>query len=74
MLPLDPPITEEELEGVYDGGGDLEERLEKVAQVAVDRGADLIVPAEGVLNTSVVRRGIRTLAGVPVLVPWWLTV
>lgn len=66
-LPLDPPITEEELEGVYDGGGDLEERLEKVAQVAVDRGADLIVPAEGVLNTSVVRRGIRTLAGVPVL-------
>ncbi len=66
-LPLDPPVTEAELEGVYDGGGDLEQRLERVAQVAVDRGADLVIPAEGVLNTSLVRRGIRTLAGVPVL-------
>lgn len=66
-LPLDPPVTEAELECVYDGGGDLEQRLEGVAQVAVAHGADLIVPAEGVLNTSLVRRGIRTLAGVPVL-------
>ena len=67
ILPLDPPVTEAELEGVYDGGGDLEERLESVARVAVDRGADLVIPAEGVLNTCLVRRGIRALAGVPVL-------
>jgi allantoin racemase len=66
-LPLDPPVTEAELEGVYDGGGDLEQRLERVAHAAVAQGADLIIPAEGVLNTSLVRRGIRTLAGVPVL-------
>lgn len=66
-VPLDPPVTEAELEGVYDGGGDLEERLERAAQVAVDAGADLIIPSEGVLNTSLVRRGIRSLAGVPVL-------
>ena len=66
-LPIEPPVTEAELEAVYDGGGDLEQRLERVARVAVDAGADLVIPAEGVLNTSVVRRGIRTLAGVPVL-------
>jgi Asp/Glu/hydantoin racemase len=66
-LPIDPSVTEEELEGVYEGGGDLEERLERVAAEAVRLGADLIIPAEGVLNTSLVRRGIRTLAGVPVL-------
>jgi Asp/Glu/hydantoin racemase len=66
-LPIEPAITEEELEGVYDGGGDLEERLERVAAQAVAAGADLLVPAEGVLNTSLVRRGISTLAGVPVL-------
>jgi allantoin racemase len=66
-LPIAPPVTEAELEGVYAGGGDLMERLERVAAEAVRRGADLIVPAEGVLNTSLVRRGIRSLAGVPVL-------
>jgi Asp/Glu/hydantoin racemase len=66
-LPIDPSVTEEELEGVYESGGDLEERLERAAAEAVRLGADLIIPAEGVLNTSLVRRGIRTLAGVPVL-------
>lgn len=66
-LPLDPPVTEAELEGVYGGGGDLDARLERVARQAVAQGADVIIPAEGVLNTSMVRRGIRTLAGVPVL-------
>ncbi len=66
-LPLDPPITEAELEGIYGGGGDLEQRLERVAQIAVAQGADLVIPAEGVLNTLLVRRGVRTLAEVPVL-------
>lgn len=66
-LPLDPPITEADLDEVYGGGGDLEQRLARVAGKAVAQGADVIIPAEGVLNTCLVHRGIRELAGVPVL-------
>jgi Asp/Glu/hydantoin racemase len=67
VLPLDPPVTENDLESMHGGGGDLEDRVEEVARRAVAQGADLIIPAEGVLNTALVRRGIRTLAGVPVM-------
>ena len=67
VLPLDPPVTETDLESMHGGGGDLEDRVEEVARRAVAQGADLIIPAEGVLNTALVRRGIRTLAGVPVM-------
>lgn len=66
-LPMDPAVTEDELESIHGEGGDLVERIEAVAREAVARGADVIIPAEGVLNTALVRRGVRTLAGVPVL-------
>lgn len=66
-LPLHPGVTEDELENIHGGGGDLVERVEEVARVAVARGADVIIPAEGVLNTALMRRGVATLAGVPVL-------
>lgn len=66
-LPLNPGVTEDELESVHGGGGDLVERVEAVAREAVARGADVIIPAEGVLNTALVRRGVATLAGVPVM-------
>lgn len=66
-IPVEPAITEAELEGVYDGGGDLVERVEHAARQAISRGADLIIPAEGVLNTSLVRRGLTQVDGVPVI-------
>ncbi|MGH9920159.1 MAG: aspartate/glutamate racemase family protein, partial [Nitrososphaerales archaeon] len=66
-LPMDPPVTEHDLEHIHGGGGALVERVEAVARKAVALGADLIIPAEGVLNTALVRRGVKTLAGVPVL-------
>lgn len=66
-VPVDPAITEAELELMYSGGGDLVERVRRAAGVAIARGADLIVPAEGVLNTSLVRRGVTEIDGVPVL-------
>lgn len=66
-LPLNPPVTEDELENVHGRGGNLVERVEEVARLAVAQGADLIIPAEGVLNTALMRRGVRALAGVPVM-------
>lgn len=66
-LPMDPPVTEADLEGVHGGGGDLVERVEAVARRAVEMGADVIIPAEGVLNTALMRRGVKALAGAPVL-------
>lgn len=66
-LPLEPGVTEDELESIHAGGGDLVERLEAVARRAVDLGADMIIPAEGVMNTALVRRGVKTLGGVPVM-------
>jgi allantoin racemase len=66
-LPLVPGVSEDELESIHGGGGDLVERVEAVAREAVAQGADVIIPAEGVLNTALMRRGVTTLAGVPVM-------
>ena len=66
-LPFSPAVTENDLESVHGGGGDLVERAEAVARRAVALGADIIIPAEGVLNTALMRRGVKTLAGVPVM-------
>lgn len=67
VLPLEPALTEDDLDAVHGGGGDLEQRVADVAALAVAQGADLIIPAEGVLNTAMMRRGVRRLAGVPVI-------
>lgn len=66
-LPLVPGVSEDELESIHGGGGDLVERVDAVAREAVAKGADVIIPAEGVLNTALMRRGVTTLAGVPVM-------
>jgi len=66
-VPLEPAITESELEDMFSGGGDLVERVRRAAQVAIAAGADLIIPAEGMLNASLVRQGITEIDGVPVL-------
>jgi allantoin racemase len=65
---LDPPIDEHELD----------RRLRRLARVRradspprpsalVAQGADVIIPAEGVLNVALVRNGVRAVAGAPVL-------
>ncbi|MET8352580.1 aspartate/glutamate racemase family protein [Micromonospora sp. NPDC005206] len=66
-VPLDPAITEAELEEMFSCGGDLLDRVQRAARVAIDAGADVIIPAEGMLNTSLVRRGVTEIDGVPVL-------
>lgn len=63
---LNPPVTELELDGEIEPS-ELLERMEKAAWHAVRAGADILVPAEGVLNSLLVAEGIRSLAGAPVI-------
>jgi allantoin racemase len=67
IVPLRPAVTEADLDAVHGGGGDLGERVGRAAEVAVARGADVLIPAEGVLNTALMRQGLRAIGGVPVL-------
>ncbi|MEW6644998.1 MAG: aspartate/glutamate racemase family protein [Pseudomonadota bacterium] len=66
ITPLDPAVTELELEGEVKPT-ELLERMERAAWHAVRAGADVLVPAEGVLNSMLVAEGIRSLAGAPVI-------
>jgi Asp/Glu/hydantoin racemase len=64
---LDPPINEFELDGAFKGSPALAERFAVEARRLIARGADVIIPAEGVLNTVLVRNGLQAVDGVPVL-------
>jgi len=67
LEPLDPPVTEPELDGAFSGSAHLVERFRAHAERLVAAGADVIIPAEGLLNTIMVRHGLREVAGCPVL-------
>lgn len=65
-VPLTPPITESDIDGGVDPA-ELQRRLEAAARTLVDAGAEVIIPAEGFLNTMIARSGIRTVLGIPVI-------
>lgn len=67
IVPLQPSVTEHDLDAVHAGGGDLADRVGRAIEAVVARGADVIIPAEGVLNTALMRQGLRVVSGVPVL-------
>ena len=64
ILSMDPPIEEFEMEGE---GRQAEERFLASCRKAIDEGADVIIPGEGVLNEFAYSRGIASCDGVPVL-------
>ncbi|HEY6492713.1 MAG TPA: aspartate/glutamate racemase family protein [Trebonia sp.] len=66
IVPVTPGITELEIDSP-DSREAVVERVDRAAREAVAAGAELIVPAEGVLNAILVRAGVTELAGVPVL-------
>jgi len=67
VVTLDPAVDEFELDQAFTGNGPLIDRFLKEGRKLVAQGADVIIPAEGVLNTVLVRSGIRDIDGVPVL-------
>lgn len=67
VVTLDPAVDEFELDQAFSGNGPLIDRFIAEARKLIAQGADVIIPAEGVLNTVLVRNGIREIEGVPVL-------
>lgn len=67
IVEVDPPIGEDELDRAYDDPALLLPRFEAAAGRCADAAADLLIPAEGVLNSLLTRGGIRELAGIPVV-------
>jgi Asp/Glu/hydantoin racemase len=67
-ISVDPPIDEFALEADEKTALAIEERFDRACALAVERGAEIIIPADGVLNEFLVRRGRLTARGdVPVM-------
>ena len=64
---MDPPIDEHELDCAFAGSPEFVDRFSQQAHRLVAAGADVIIPAEGVLNLALVRNGVKAVAGAPVL-------
>ena len=64
---LDFPMSLLELEAAYQGSREFVEQFRRQAQSLIRAGADVIVPAEGVLNTVLVENGVVEVDGVPVI-------
>ena len=65
---VNPPIDEFSLEADEETARAIEQHFDKACALAVERGAEIIIPADGVLNEFLVRRGRLTArGGVPVM-------
>lgn len=64
---LDPPVTGLELEAVYEDPSLLHTRVRDLAESCARAGAELLIPAEGILNTLFVHHEIAELGGIPIL-------
>jgi Asp/Glu/hydantoin racemase len=65
---VDPPIDEFALEASEETARAIEARFDQACERVVERGADIIVPADGVLNEFLVRRDRLSARGdIPVL-------
>jgi allantoin racemase len=67
VVTLDPAVDEFELDQAFTGNGPLIDRFIAEARKLIAKDVDVIIPSEGVLNTVLVRNGIREIDGVPVL-------
>jgi allantoin racemase len=65
--PMIPPIAEFELDEAFAGSPAFVERFARQAQSMIAQGADVIIPAEGVLNTVLARNECEAVNGTPVL-------
>lgn len=65
---LDPSMDEFALDEAFQGRGPMVERFLAQARALIARhDIDVLIPAEGVLNTMLVRNGVQQVDGVPVL-------
>jgi Asp/Glu/hydantoin racemase len=64
---IDPPMEEPALAAGYAGPAPVIAAFTRAAERAVAAGADVIIPAEGVLAQLLVINGVTSIAGAPVL-------
>ena len=64
---IDPPINEHQLDEAFAGSPEFVGEFAPLAARMAAAGADLIIPAEGVLNTVLVRNEVREVDGTPIL-------
>ena len=64
---IDPPMDEPALAKGYADPGPVIAAFTRAAERAVAAGADVIIPAEGVLAQLLIINGVKTIAGAPVL-------
>jgi len=64
---MNPSITEFELDAAFTGSPALVDRFASQARRMIKEGVDLVIPAEGVINTVLVRNACSAVDGVPVL-------
>lgn len=67
VVALDPPLDEPALAAAYADPAPVIASFTAAAERLVARGADVIIPAEGVLAELLVRHGVREIAGAPVM-------
>ncbi len=61
-----PQLTEYDMERGFEGDGAMVDKLVANIRRMAAAGADIVIPAEGVLNALLVRNGITNVDGVPV--------
>ncbi len=64
---MDPPLTENRLSAAYQDAGEMIESFRSVARRAVEAGADVVVPAEGVLAELLWANSVDRVDDVPVM-------
>ena len=64
--PLGPGV----IDGANDGGKSATAEFERVARLAIAQGADVLIPAEGVINVLLADLGVKDVDGHPVVDSW----
>lgn len=67
VFPLDPPVSEPAIVRALDDPGELLGSFRSAAAAAIEAGADVLIPAEGILNEVCVAHGVRELDGAVVM-------
>ena len=67
ILSVDPPINEYDMEGDPERENLAERVFKEACDKAIDDGADVIIPGEGVLNEFLFKKKITNHNGVPIL-------
>lgn len=67
VIELETPVNEHEIDASFASASPLTESFLTAARAVIAAGADVIVPSESLLNTALVKQGVREVDGVPVV-------